>query len=216
MQDKKELSYSEKIIKRIQAISGKYNPHEIFADWVKFMALAFANQVSFDVGRENEYVETVAKYTQEEMAQIMEMCAWLIEWADEEYTDMLGHIYMHLEMGNSRVGQFFTPYHICQLMSQTQEYTSDPMVINEPSCGAGGNIIAVAETMKKRGINYQKNVLAECQDIDIRAVYMCYVQLSLYGVPAIVYQTNTLSDPKGEHSGTGRLYTPEYLLRFFS
>lgn len=34
-----------------------------------------------------------------------------------------------------------------------------------------------------------------CQDLDWTAVYMCYVQLSLFGVKAIVAQGNTLSEP---------------------
>ena len=34
-----------------------------------------------------------------------------------------------------------------------------------------------------------------CQDLDWTAVYMCYVQLSLLGVKAIVVQGDTLAEP---------------------
>ena len=37
--DKKDL-----IIKTIQSMAGKYGVYEIFADWVKIQALAFANE----------------------------------------------------------------------------------------------------------------------------------------------------------------------------
>lgn len=87
------------------------------------------------------------------------------------------------------------------------------MTVNEPSCGAGGNIIALAEVMKERGINYQQKLEVVCQDIDTKAVYMTYVQMCLYGIPAIVYQSNTLTDPNGIQSVTGRLYTTGYLLK---
>ena len=65
----------------------------------------------------------------------------------------------------------------------------------EPSCGAGGNIIAIAEKLKADGINYQERLCVTCQDLDWKAIYMCYVQLSLYGIPAVVVQGDTLREP---------------------
>ena len=142
------------------------------------------------------------------------MTAWLVEWADEEMFDMLGYIYMHLELGSKKAGQFFTPYHLCRLMAkmQAQDFDGTVIDVNEPTCGAGGNIIALAEAIKDRGYNYQQLLRVVCQDIDIKAVYMTYVQLTLYGIPAIVYQTDTLRDLNGYESGTGKMYTIGYAL----
>lgn len=207
MSDKNKM-----IINAIQRMSGKYSVYEIFADWVKIMALSFANQVQYSQSREDDYVETVKKYSQEEMTKLIELMAWLVEWADEQYCDMLGYIYMHLELGSKSAGQFFTPYNICRLMAELEDISEEVTKVNEPTCGAGGNIIALADVMKSKGINYQHSLLAICQDIDIKAVYMTYVQLSLYGIPAIVYQTNTLLDPNGNSSTTGELYTVGYML----
>lgn len=203
---------ASKIIKTIQSMSRKYGVYEIFADWVKAMALAFANAVQFSEAREKEYIETMKRYEKEEHTKFFEMTAWLFEWAEEEYYDMLGFIYMHLEIGSKKAGQFFTPYHICRLMAMMQQFNDESKTVNEPTCGAGGNIIALAEAMKKAGINYQQRLLATCQDIDIKAVYMTYVQLTLYGIPGVVFQSDTLQDPNGEHSGTGRLYTFGYAM----
>lgn len=48
-----------------------------------------------------------------------------------------------------------------------------------------------------------------CQDLDWTAVYMCYVQLSLFGVKAIVAQGNTLSEPyTANHPKEKVFYTP--------
>lgn len=207
MSDKKKS-----IITTIQSMSGKYGVYEIFADWVKLMALAFANQVQWSQSRENDYTETINRYDVNEQRKLFEMTAWLVEWADEEYFDMLGYIYMHLELGSKKAGQFFTPYHLCRLMADCQKLSDKVTTVNEPTCGAGGNIIALAESMRKKDINYQKKLIAVCQDLDIKAVYMAYVQLTLYGIPAIVYQADTLADPKGRESGTGKLYTIGYAL----
>lgn len=207
---------ANQIIKTIQSMSGKYGVYEIFADWVKLMALAFANQVIFKEFQEKEYIETMKRYDQSEQVKIMEMFAWLVEWADTEMTDILGYIYMHLELGSKTHGQFFTPYNICQLMARMQAYKDIEYKVNEPTCGAGGNIIALAQAMKEQGVNYQKRLKAVCQDIDVKAVYMTYVQMTLYGIPAICYQANTLSDPLGMNSSTGRLMTFGYVLKTYS
>ena len=203
---------ANQIIKTIQLMSGKYGVYEIFADWVRTMALAFANQVEYSDVRENDYIETMKRYDESEQTKLFEMTAWLVEWADEQMYDMLGYIYMHLEFGSKTLGQFFTPYNICQLMAKMYKFDGNIVTANEPTCGAGGNIIALAEAMKEQGYNYQQLLKVTCQDLDVKAVYMTYVQLTLYGIPAVVYQTDTLRDPNGNESGTGKLYTFGYVM----
>lgn len=203
----RDMSNRDKIIKEMHKMTGRYGIYDIFSDFVKCLALSFSNQVQFSQSFENDYIETMKKYTKEEQLRFYEMTAWLVEWADSEMTDMLGDIYMHLEVSSKKLGQFFTPYHLCQLMAKTTDFKDEITTVNEPTCGAGGNIIAAAECMKEKGINYQKKMRAFCQDIDLKAVYMTYVQLTLYGIPAVVYQTNTLADPNGIESITGKMYT---------
>ena len=204
---------SDKIIKTIQSMTGKYSVYEIFADWVKCMALAMANQVEFNEQREKDYVDVMSRYDEAEQSKLIEMLAWLVEWADEEMTDMLGYIYMHLELGSKSHGQFFTPYNICQMMARMQKYEDKDYNANEPTCGAGGNIIALAQAMKEQGVNYQRRLNVVCQDLDVKAVYMAYVQMTLYGIPAICFQSNTLSDPLGLESSTGHMRTFGYVLK---
>lgn len=204
---------SDKIIKTIKSMIGKYGVYNIFEDWVRMIALAYANQIVFSQKREDEYLEIMKRYDDAERSKFYEMYAWLLEWAEEQMTDMLGYIYMHLELGSQAHGQFFTPYHVCQMMAKMQKYDGKVLKVNEPSCGAGGNIIALAEALKEQGINYQQKMEVVCQDIDTKAVYMTYVQMCLYGIPAIVYQANTLSDPEGLQSVTGKLYSTGYLLK---
>lgn len=79
----------------------------------------------------------------------------------------------------------------------------------EPTCGSGGMVIAAAQVLQEKGINYQRVLDVVCQDLDWTAVYMCYVQLSLLGVKAIVAQGNTLSEPyTANHPKEKVFYTP--------
>lgn len=70
----------------------------------------------------------------------------------------------------------------------------------EPACGSGANLIALANVLKEKGINYQRNVYFVGQDIDPLVAKMCYIQMSLLGMPGIVIVGDTLSSPmKGDY-----------------
>lgn len=192
------MDYKKDIISKIQEMSGRYSVYEIFADWVKMYAIAISNMIDINnyVLREREYIDVARKYSKQEMLQMSELSGLLALACEENMEDVLGYIYMHLEISSARLGQFFTPYHVCQLMAQTYTTTGEDIIeISEPSCGAGGNIIALAEKLKADGVDYQRKLSVTCQDLDWKAIYMCYLQLSLYGVPAVVVQGDTLCEP---------------------
>lgn len=140
------------------------------------------------------------------------MMAMLVETLEYDMTDVLGQIYMESGMGSKAAGQFFTPYHLsylCAELSMPEPDDNGIYRINEPSCGGGGMIIAVAQVLKERGINYQKQMRVVAQDLDWKGVYMCYLQLSLLGINAIVVQGDTLADPyKKGYPPERVLYTP--------
>lgn len=209
----KTFSKRDEIIRLLGSITGAYSIYNVFDDWIKMLALACSQQIDCKNDREEEYKTVAKRYTKEQLMVMSQANGLLVEWADEEMTDMLGDIYMHLEISDSHLGQFFTPYHICLTMARIASNDErDIYTVNEPSCGAGGNIIAFADTLKRNGINYQERMIAVCQDLDVKAVYMCYIQLFLYGVPAVVFQSNTLLEPNGEHSSVGRMYTFGYAI----
>lgn len=54
-------------------------------------------------------------------------------------------------------------------------------------------ILGFAKALKNRGINYQQHLFVDAVDIAPTCVYMTYIQLSLYGIPAIVHCGDTLS-----------------------
>jgi hypothetical protein len=122
---------------------------------------------------------------------------------------------MQLEIGNSRMGQFFTPHHICELMAAVT--MSDEIAekvarhgfvsVNEPASGSGATIIAMMLAMQAPGLNYQRHVHVTAVDLDPTAAMMAYVQLSLMHVPAIIVHGNTLT--LEEYS---RWYTPAHIL----
>lgn len=197
------MNWKKEIIKTINSISGKYSAYEVFSDWVKCSSLAISNSCELMRNklwqeRERTYMETIRKYNPDEQLKLSDMFFMLSEALEEEMTDVLGQIYMESGMGSKVAGQFFTPYHLsemCARLAITEIKDGEVLKLNEPSCGGGGMIIAAAAALKGRGINYQRRMDVVAQDLDWKGVYMCYLQLSLLGIKAIVVQGDTLSEP---------------------
>lgn len=194
----------KKIIKKIQNMSGSYSPYVIFTDWVEMMALSIQNSIylfhnSIWQMREQQYLGIIKKYDKKTQHEFTELCAMLTAAYEEEGAcDLLGEIYMEAGCGNKQTGQFFTPFHLSELCAQLSIGDVDEehkLILNEPSTGGGGMILAAAKVLRKKGINYQRCMDVTAQDLDWKGVYMSYVQFSLLGIPAIVVQGDTLCEP---------------------
>lgn len=200
----------EDIVDIIRSVSG--NVYSVYTDWIRMCAITISNSVIWSEEMEKDYLNTAKRYSRKELMMFSEAFAILQVLMEEKYDDYLGSIYMMLETGSKRTGQFFTPYHVSKLLSEitgTREEETGRKLINEPTCGAGANIIAFLEKEKKRGVNYQEEYEIVAQDLDWNCVYMCYIQLSLYGAYGKVIQGDTLSDERKSNV----LYTPMYMLQ---
>ena len=205
----------KEIIKKIKSMSGSQSPYNIFCDWIELMALAIANSLCVIHShtwrdREKRYVQIAEKYSKDDMHNFVNMFAWLTKSFDEKISDILGEIYMESGCGNKNTGQIFTPYSVSLMTAETSipnDYDgSYPLTVNEPSCGGGGMIIAFADALKRKGFNYRECMRVVAQDLDWKGVYMCYVQLSLLGIDAVVVQGDTLKEPYTDDYPRSRIF----------
>lgn len=204
----------DKIKKLINGMAGKYNRYSIFRDFIILSACTISNSVDkaqFE-RREKMYLDTIKKYDKKEANMFAEMLALTVLAYERRMGDFIGELYMTMEFSNRDSGQFFTPYDISKMMSQfiAPKPNEGIITLNEPSVGSGGMIVAYAETMQKAGYNYQTQLRVVCNDLDYDVVRMCYIQLSLLGIDAVVEQRNTLAPldtPPGEI-----WYTPMHVL----
>ena len=72
-----------------------------------------------------------------------------------------------------------------------------------------GLVLSYARALQKQNINYQEYLLVDVTDISDICVYMTYIQLALYGVPAIVRCGNTLTQEM-----RFKLETPLFFLHY--
>lgn len=154
--------------------------------------------------REDRYMQIIKKYKKDEVQTITEMFAALVEeFQIHPFQDFAGQIYMELGISNNNAGQFFTPYSVCGLMAQvTQDHESIRQTVKDKgwycmydcACGGGATMIAGLEQANNEfhRLNWRNHVMVNANDIDIVCCSMCYVQLSLIGVAAIVTCSNAL------------------------
>lgn len=203
----------KEIIRRMQRLSPKYGMHNVFRDFTTLAACTISNSIDKQQWqhREDLYMRTIEKYDKKEANTFAEIFALVtLGLSGGRMGDFLGELYMQLEIGNKNSGQFFTPYHVSKLMSQLGEVKPNEngiIELNEPAVGSGGMVIAYAENMKRQGFNYQTQLRVICNDIDYNVVKMCYIQLSLLGIDAVVMQGDTITLKMNEY-----WYTPMHFM----
>jgi len=211
-------NHKAQFIKIFNQFSHRHNRYNVFRDFIMMSGFSIQNSILKCESIEAEYMAIVKRYTKEEVHLFPKLLAELTLGLNAEMGDFLGDIFMSLEFGEARMGQFFTPYHLAKLMSdlcvgdKLSALSGKPFItLSEPTCGAGGMIIAVAQSMLEAGFTPFENLWVEARDIDDVAAMMCYVQLSLLGIPARVVTGNTLTLEENRV-----FYTPTHYLNNWS
>ncbi len=191
-----------KLIEKLGRIHGRW---EVFSDFIEMLALSISNQVDYShyTEREERYLSIVKKYTKEEVQAFPEMTALIvmaISLSDDMPCDILGPMFHEMELYNEWKGQYFTPQYICDFMGEITVGESNPISLDkdfitvcEPAVGSGAMVLGLAKALKKQGFSYRDCMVVSATDIDLRCVCMTYIQLSLYGIPAVVVHGNSIT-----------------------
>lgn len=215
--------YEKSFQENFDKLSIKYGKYAVFSDFVEMCAISIYNAFAKNEKMEKVYLNTINSYEKEDQKLFPKMFGNLImmyQTADD-IIDILGPIYEHENLGNPHIGQFFTPSHIAELMAKISINDNKTNLENsikekgfitmcEPTCGSGVMIIALAKVLLSKEMNYQEKLLVTANDISDICVYMTYIQLALYGIPAIVYCGNALT---GEIKF--KMETPLYFLQYW-
>lgn len=205
MADKaKEKSFKGMLVEEIQNLGRTHGVNTVFTNFLELTALALA--IQFDpinrAERQESYEELEKSIDREALSAYGRMTFYLV-MAVREYRsdpkDILGEVYTRLKLSSEWNGQFFTPDSISRMMAEILQIPGDIpegdeyVTINEPTCGSGTMIYGAVWAMQKSGFDYQRKSLFVAQDIDIRCVWMTYIQCCLYRIPVVVIHGNTLT-----------------------
>ncbi|MDR6299345.1 N-6 DNA methylase [Pantoea dispersa] len=188
---------------------------DVFSDFITLTA----SELDLATIRAPESMERCRKicgrYRPEDIQDLHRLFSLMVSALEAKFHDFLGAIFM--ELGDGRQGQYFTPYSVQSLMARmlmpgVQEAVKREglFTLSEPTCGAGGMVVAVAECMLEAGLNPSEQMFVNCIDIDPVAADMAFIQLSLLGIPAEVITGNTLTMQFSRVR-----YTPVYYINRF-
>lgn len=216
------------ILKKLERGLYRVNAHEFLSDVFECGAIAISNRFDMQKAakREQRYLQIIKKYDRDMQQLLLDIFADMSLLLMHQihpaigFNDYLGEIYMRSETSNKHTGQFFTPYSVSKMCAKVsingilvKEYAEQDKIItlSEPACGAGGMVIAAADVLyNEYHFNIARNLLIECSDIDTRCVHMSYLQLALAGIPAIIYQRDTLTLKTWD-----RWETPAYIMQYW-
>lgn len=205
----KVKSHYKEIVSMFQQLTGSKSMWQVFQDVVEMIALAIQNSCEVFPDRrtknEERYLNTIKKYSDDEIKTIVAIYAKLVDMLEENpYQDLLGDLYMQLDMGSQALGQFFTPYNISAAMadmSLEKGIVFDCLekkgyvTINEPCIGGGANVIGSLSALNRLGVNWQEKCIVVGQDLSYVTATMAYVVLSLLGCQAVIKVADTLTRP---------------------
>ncbi len=221
---KKEISPREQFKKKLEKLCSCRNTHDVWNDLMTACACAISN--SFDAEhfemREKEFMEAEKRLGgQEDAAELFALL--MEEIARNPKQDLLGSLYTEYGLIKEIKGQFFTPYHVANLMAKItatsrKNNSSGYETVTDIACGSGVMLVAAFNACSEQGGNPKEDLFFVGQDLDSVAAKMCYIQLSLLGAAGYVCVSNSLTNPITgidvllpiEQPGQDIWYTPAY------
>jgi hypothetical protein len=211
--DNTEKPYTvAQFVREFNKLAPHKHRYDVFRDFITIAAISIYNAVARDENYEAEYMKIIGGYKKEEVVQFAHFLAHVTMMLEPAPSDVLGEIYTALDLCNAKTGQYFTPWPIAEFMAQIAHgdelanLNKPFLTVCEPACGSGVMVLAFAKVLISQGHNPCKRMWAKCIDIDRLAALMCYIQLSLWNIPAIVYVGNGLSDEYREAFATPAHY----------
>lgn len=211
--------YADEFYATFQELARKYSAEKVWQDVIYACALTQSVFLrEWDTKARKNIDKVMEQYSEKEQYKIMSLYANIMDALQENPgQDFLGEMYHRLDLQKNEKGQFFTPYDVCKLMTLLSLSTENLageisqkgyVTVSDPACGSGALLLSFYETVREMGITgYQ--VLAVAQDVDRSAALMCYLQLSVLFIPAIVIVGNSITNP-GIDPQNEVWYTPAY------
>lgn len=177
---------------------------EVFADFCELAYCALAKQASpFPDQRdqlEAQYMRVVGRYRDPDDIRAMpEMLAIALTTIRAGGADFMGQIAGEIGALDAGLGQFFTPYEVSRLIAEMNLGDAAAMIadrgfitIQEPAAGAGGMLLAAADTLEAQNIALS-SVWMEAIELSHSTYHMLYVQLAARGIAGRVFCGNALS-----------------------
>ena len=169
---------------------GHIHPYDLYRSWLEAV-WTFLNAAVETA----TYRECLDRYTRKQGEVMGTLFTDYLDAAEQyPFRDILGELFMRLDVRSARAGQYFTPWNIALMMAQMQ---FDPegfklcvrekgvVTVCDPAVGSGVMLLAFANVVHDAlGSWGLRHLRLYGMDIDIRCVWMCRIQIRLNGLDA--------------------------------
>ena len=180
--------------KKLESIAQSHHLSTVFNSFCRLAACALAAQT-----REPEYLAEAKRWTKPELTLFAEALGCLThEMERKPFEDVLGTHYLEFALsqkGQQWNGEFHTPKTICDLMARitfdpATMPAEGPITVCEPACGAGAMILSLGEICAPA---VRRRLRVTAIDINATACDMCFINTTLWGIPARVIHGDTIA-----------------------
>lgn len=191
-------------IRRLTALDREKSPYDKFRDFCEMVFCAKAKRMAPTRERadelEDRYMQIVGTYRDKDTVRAYPGLLALAHSAIRQGCDFLGSVATQMEVLNAQTGQFFTPYDVARMLAMMSLQDAAAIIaqngfltLQEPASGAGGMVLAAADTLAQQGFDPGLHMLVHATDVSSLCFHMTYLQLSLRGIPALVTHGNSLT-----------------------
>jgi hypothetical protein len=188
--DYERNTYFKELLKGFESsrVFGHMHPYDLYRQWLE------AVWAMLEMWRDLEAFKAATwKFTYEqgsELGRLFNIYVCAVE--DMPFSDILGELFMRLDVNSVRAGQFFTPFPIAEFMAKImfdketflgQVREKGRVTVCDPACGSGVMLLAFAKVVHDAlGRDGTNKLELYGMDTDIRCVNMCRIQLRLNGL----------------------------------
>jgi len=166
------------------------HPYELYRKWLEGV-WAFLDAVHDPQGFKT-CLDRYSRAEGEEFGRLLGLYTEAVE--QEPFRDILGSLFMRLDIKSAAAGQYFSPMQIAEMMARMQfdrvEFErlveeKGVVTVCDPAVGSGVMLLAYAKGVHDEFGRWGTSKLRLYgQDIDIRCVHMCRIQIRMNGLDA--------------------------------
>ncbi len=212
------LSAETQFMQAVRQLTTHRSPRDVLTVLCRIAADRIDPAVAGSPECNENSLKLTGDYSPKEKGMLETLIRLLPQVLQENPRDFLGECVMNLELGNTAMGQYFTPGSLACLKFELMKYDFASeiqkhgfTIVQEPAVGSGGLIIKIANGLADAGFNPSAKLFVSCTDNDAFAADMAFIQLSILGIAAEVSTGDTL---RMEFRRTR--YTLAYMLNNFN
>jgi methylase of polypeptide subunit release factors len=164
------------------------HPYDLYRQWLEAVWALLEMPLN-----PQEFKATLDRYTYEQGQELGRLFnLYLLAVEELPFRDILGTLFMRLDIKSVQAGQYFSPWPIAEMMAR-MTFDRDSFLetvrargavsVCDPACGSGVMLLAFAKVVHDCfGREGTDKLRLYGMDIDVRCVNMCRIQLRMNGL----------------------------------